>query len=45
LQAFPTDHPWGEATKKARYAAIGDAVPPPLAEALARQIAMTTPWT
>jgi hypothetical protein len=29
-----TDHPWGEATKAARYAAIGNAVPPPLAEAL-----------
>jgi DNA (cytosine-5)-methyltransferase 1 len=38
LQAFPADYPWGGATKSSIYRQIGNAVPPPVAEALLRNI-------
>jgi DNA (cytosine-5)-methyltransferase 1 len=37
LQAFPDDHPW-QGTKTAQYRQVGNAVPPTLAEAVARQV-------
>lgn len=37
LQAFPTDWPW-RGTKQAIDAQIGNACPPPLVDALARQL-------
>jgi DNA (cytosine-5)-methyltransferase 1 len=37
LQAFPEDHPWRGSTT-AVYRQIGNAVPPPVAEAIGRQI-------
>ena len=33
LQSFPKDHPW-QGSKSARYKQMGNAVPPPMAEAL-----------
>lgn len=41
LQSFPPDWPW-QGTKTAIYRQIGNAVPPPLAEALAVQIVGAT---
>jgi len=39
LQSFPPGHPWKAAkTKTAQYKGIGNAVPPPLAEALGRAL-------
>jgi DNA (cytosine-5)-methyltransferase 1 len=37
LQAFPPDHPW-QGSKSAKYKQVGNAVPPPVAEALGRVI-------
>ena len=37
LQAFPDDHPW-QGTKAAQYRQVGNAVPPTLAKAVARQV-------
>jgi site-specific DNA-cytosine methylase len=40
LQGFPVNYPWSAArTKGQRYAAVGNAVPPALAQAVARCIA------
>lgn len=38
LQAFPADHPWRARTKESLYRLIGNAVPPPLAEAVAQAV-------
>ena len=39
IQAFPPDWPWDAATTKtAAYRCVGNAVPPPVAEALARAV-------
>ena len=38
LQGFPADYPWTGATKSSVYRQIGNAVPPPVAEALLRNI-------
>ena len=35
IQAFPVDHPW-QGCKSAQYKQVGNAVPPPVAEALGR---------
>ncbi len=35
LQSFPPDHPWRGSTKRSKYAQIGNAVPPPMAQAVA----------
>jgi len=40
LQGFPEDWFFSGATKKARWSQIGQAMPPPLAEAVARAIAI-----
>ena len=37
LQAFPPDHPW-QGSKSAQYKQVGNAVPPPVAEALGRVV-------
>lgn len=37
LQSFPAAHPW-QGSKSARYKQIGNAVPPPVAEALGRAV-------
>lgn len=37
LQAFPPDHPW-QGSKSAQYKQVGNAVPPPVAEALGRTV-------
>ena len=37
LQAFPAGHPW-RGTKRSKYAQVGNAVPPPMAEAVARAV-------
>jgi len=37
LQGFPADHPW-KGTKVSRYRQVGNAVPPQLAEAVARAV-------
>ena len=37
LQGFPPDHPW-RGTKTSRYRQVGNAVPPRLAEVVARVI-------
>jgi DNA (cytosine-5)-methyltransferase 1 len=37
LQGFPADYPW-QGTKTQQYRMVGDAVPPPLAAAVLRQV-------
>jgi DNA (cytosine-5)-methyltransferase 1 len=37
LQGFPTDHPW-HGTQRSRYRQVGNAVPPRLAEVVARAV-------
>lgn len=37
LQAFPPDHPW-QGCRSAQYKQVGNAVPPPVAEALGRVV-------
>lgn len=41
LQGFPPDYPW-HGTKSAQYRQVGDAVPPPLAEAILRPLVAST---
>lgn len=36
LQGFPADWPWSSRTKSSHYRQVGNAVPPPLAEAVVR---------
>jgi DNA (cytosine-5)-methyltransferase 1 len=37
LQAFPPDHPW-RGTNRSKYAQVGNAVPPPMAQAVAEML-------
>ena len=37
LQSFPSDHPW-RGTKRSKYQQVGNAVPPPLARAVADRV-------
>lgn len=41
IQSFPPDWPW-QGTKTAQYRQVGNAVPPPMAEAIGRAIVLAT---